>query len=218
METLSGAISNFLVRDFPPAHPKGAVNDVAAHACKPQSADDRELIEQLRHGRREALDRIIREYEPRIAKLVSRLCGWSSESEDLVQEVFVKAMLSAKRFRGDAKVGTWLTQIAINTCRDHHRKRIFRRTFWKRWIQRSREQSQEPPHASIERNQRTRRVIDAVQRLKPADREVVVLRYLEEMDVPQIQQVLGQSRTAIEVRLHRARQMLAEMLGDEEGA
>jgi RNA polymerase sigma-70 factor (ECF subfamily) len=65
---------------------------------------------------------------------------------------------------------------------------------------------------SVERDERVRQVTHAVRRLKDKYREVVVLHYLQEMSIDDVAKVLGLSRGAVEMRLHRGRQMLQEIL------
>jgi RNA polymerase sigma-70 factor, ECF subfamily len=177
-------------------------------------ADEQQLILQLRGGQREALERVIALNHERVSRLVARLVGWNSDREDVVQEVFLLALRGARRFRGDSRISTWLTRIAINVCRSHHRKRLLRARFWKTLIA---GQPEEPldldePSMPQDRRERIMQVTQAMQRLKPAYREVIVLHYLEEMPAEEIRQILGISRNMVEVRLHRARKMLEEML------
>jgi len=175
---------------------------------------ERQLIEQLRAGQRDALERMIAENQQMVSRLVARLIGWSDDREDLVQEVFLLALRGAKKFRGDSKLSTWLTRITINVCRSHQRTRLIRKTFWKRLIagQNEEQLSEVDASTSTRQQDRIRQVTRAVQRLKSTYREVVVLHYLEGMPAEDVQHVLGISRNMVEVRLHRARKMLEDML------
>jgi RNA polymerase sigma-70 factor (ECF subfamily) len=152
-----------------------------------------------------------------VSRLVSRLTGWSEDREDLVQEVFLLALRGAKRFRGESKLSTWLTRITINVCRSYQRTKLVRKTFWKRLIagQSEEQLSETDATKSTEQQERIKQVTRAVQRLKSKYREVVILHYLEGMKAEDIQQVLGISRNMVEVRLHRARKMLEEMLTEK---
>jgi RNA polymerase sigma-70 factor (ECF subfamily) len=188
---------------------------VEAAPCpsQPHSApDERQLIQRLRRGERSALEQIVADHHERIARLVARLSGWTRQTDDLVQDVFVKALSGAKHFRGDSRISTWLTSIALNVCRSHHRTRLLRTKFWRRWMSGGVEQVHEDATQPAEQRERIRQVTEAVRRLKPMYREVVVLHYLEGMSSDEIGLVLGTSRNTVEVRLHRARQMLKEML------
>src|SRR5439155_22565197 len=117
-------------------------------------------------------------------------------------------------FRGDASLATWLTRVTINRCRTHQRLR---------WLSRRRFDRQRPPRLSEEapgadhdvlRDDTTARVRAAVQSLRPRDREVIVLFYLEELAGADIADLLGISTGAVDARLHRARKRLKEKLAD----
>lgn len=174
--------------------------------------DEPTLIDRLRRGERAALEEMIRVHQPMVIRLVSRLSGWSNETDDLVQETFVSAMKSIGRFEGGSRLGTWLTRIAINVVRHHHRTRLLRARYWKKWMLGAVETIEQDASQSVEQQERMRQVSQAVQRLPGTYREVIVLHYLEEMSVEEMTTVLSLSRSAIEVRLHRARKMLKDEL------
>jgi RNA polymerase sigma-70 factor (ECF subfamily) len=86
---------------------------------------------------------------------------------------------------------------------------------WFRWLFASR--LSEPAEAmedSLAARERAGRVRAAIDSLGPRYREVSVLHYLEQMDVAEIAEVTGSRRNTVEVRLHRARQQLKELLSD----
>lgn len=68
---------------------------------------------------------------------------------------------------------------------------------------------------NIERNETGQRVRDAVAKLSPRDRELIVLHYLEELSIPEISEIIRVADKVIHVRLHRARKRLKELLGNE---
>jgi RNA polymerase sigma-70 factor (ECF subfamily) len=207
-------ISQFAVSLVPLAHPIPAVKlDAANGLAQTRTIDDeRPLVEQLRRGERAALEQLIAEHHPAIRRLVGRLSGWSNETDDLVQDVFVRAMSSASRFRGDSRIATWLTRIAINVCRGHHRKRMLRRALWQRWTRRRPAEAVDDPSQTAQDLERARRVNQAFRQLRPGEREVIVLHYLEAMEIEKVAATLGISRGAVEVRLHRARKRLGKLL------
>ena len=163
-------------------------------------------------------DNLVREHGQRITRLCYRLLGWRTEVEDVVQEAFVAALRGLPNFRGESSPATWLTRIAVNACRAHLRKRWLRLRFLA--------EGEEPPDVpgtdeareSLMSAERFEQVRAAVRRLPAKYREVVVLRYLEEMSIEQTAESLDLKRGAVEVRLNRARKYLhgelAEMLED----
>ena len=80
---------------------------------------DRELVERAQQGDNRALDALVRKYQHKIAKLVSRYLHDPPESLDVAQDAFLKAYRALPNFRGDSAFYTWLYRIAINTAKNH---------------------------------------------------------------------------------------------------
>lgn len=154
---------------------------------------------------------IVAGYQPRVTRLASRLLGWEADVDDVVQDVFFAVWRYRTRFRarhGRASFEAWLTRITINTCRSHQRKP------WRRWKRQSPPEQAclaEPIEPMLDR-ETFDRVRAAVRSLKPADREVIALYYLEQMPLETIAEALGLRGNAVHVRLHRARNRLRAKL------
>ena len=159
------------------------------------------------------LERVIAEHEDRVRRLARRLTGWSPDAEDVVQDVFVAVLEHLPRFRGDSSIARWVTAITLNRCRAHRRRRMIRMAFLGKAKHATPRESAAADYdvAAAERLERVRR---AVRALPTKDREVVVLRHLEQMAIDDVAAVVGATRAAVEVRLHRARTKLKVMLGD----
>jgi len=135
------------------------------------------------------------------------LTGDGSLAEDLTGETFEKAFRTWRRFdprRGSAR--TWLCQIARTTALDHFRAEERRRRREDRFA-RERTAIEEPPAVPGELGA-------ALSRLSPAEREVVALRVVLELDGPIAARLLGISRTACSTRLSRALTRLEELMTD----
>jgi len=161
-------------------------------------------------------EQVVEQQQANVIKLVRRLLGWSADAgdvDDVVQDVFLAVLKHLHQFRGASSVSTWITRITINACRTHRRKRLLRMTFLRRWVTHGATSTRDAEPTNDERDETNRRVRQAVGGLPSRYREVIVLRYLQGMDVDAIGQVLGVSRGAIEVRLHRARALLKGELG-----
>ena len=177
--------------------------------------DDRELVARFRAGQRAAFDEIVEAHQQRIMRLVFRLLGSPDEVQDVAQEVFLSVLQNLKRFRGESKLSTWLTTIAVNKCRSHQRRRLLRlRTLF--YLTKTLTVTSEQGGAaeSAEIHDELRR---AVRRLSARYREPIVLRYFEELSVHEIGEVLGISANSVEVRLTRARRKLREILSTRLG-
>lgn len=152
---------------------------------------------------------------PRLRRLVHRLLGWRAsghEIDDVVQDVLLAALRHRDGFRGEASVTTWLTRIALSKASEHGRRAALRRRLFA-CFGRDDAPSADAPAEVDERLDRTRA---AMQQLGHSDREVLVLRYLEQKHVPDIAALLGCARPAVDARLSRARQRLRTLLEQQE--
>jgi len=161
-----------------------------------------------------SFEQLVAEHRTRVTRLCYRLLGWREDVEDVVQEVFLAALKGLPRFRGESEVSTWLTRITVNACRSHLRKR----RPWLRLFAKRHEDFEPPldrsPEGELVERERFARVRAAIRGLPVKYREVVVLRYLEELPVSDIGAVLGIGKNAVEVRLNRARTWLKEELAE----
>jgi RNA polymerase sigma-70 factor, ECF subfamily len=152
-----------------------------------------------------AFERVVELNADRLSALVYRLLGYRGDVDDVVQDVFLAALEGRRKFRVESSLWTWLTAIAVNRCRSVWRRRRLKSLLVH---ERAGPAADEPAIA----DETTRQVRRAVAGLPMRLREVVVLHYLQEMPVDEIGVVLGISRPAIEVRLHRAREKLRRAL------
>ena len=80
------------------------------------------VIDRARRGDQEAFAAVIRHYDPGLRALTFRLLGDRDRMDDVLQEAYVKAFKALPRFRGEAKLGTWLYRIAYNAAVDELRR------------------------------------------------------------------------------------------------
>ncbi len=80
---------------------------------------DAELVARVQKGDKRAFDILVRKYQHKLAKLISRYVQDPSEVLDVSQEAFIKAYRALPKFRGDSAFYTWLYRIAINTAKNH---------------------------------------------------------------------------------------------------
>ena len=143
---------------------------------------------------------------------ILRLClvylGDRQLAEDAFQETFVKAWRKRDAFRGESCEKTWLSQIAVNTCRD------MLRSGWFRMMKRSEPVERLFDLAAPQRDVDFS-VRDAVLSLPGKYREVIVLYYDQEMKLREIAELLGLPVNSVSTRLRRARALLKAKLGEE---
>jgi RNA polymerase sigma-70 factor (ECF subfamily) len=79
---------------------------------------DAQIVARVQRGDKTAFDLLVRKYQHKVAKLVSRYIRDSAEVQDVTQEAFIKAYRALPGFRGDSAFYTWLYRIAINTAKN----------------------------------------------------------------------------------------------------
>jgi RNA polymerase sigma-70 factor (ECF subfamily) len=167
---------------------------------------DLQLLAGLRDGDRVAATALVARMSPVVRRTVFRMTGWHSETDDLVQEVFLSIQKSAKSFRGDSQLETWVIGIAIRVCRS------WQRTDFRNPKLGSPATAAEPVSLPSENDyvESVDEVRVLLASLSQSDRELVVLRYLEEMNLNDISKLLGLKKNTVEVRLHRIRERLIQ--------
>ncbi len=80
---------------------------------------DLELVKRVQQGDKKAFDTLVRKYQHKIVKLVSRYVHDPSEALDVAQDAFIKTYRALPKFRGESAFYTWLYRIAINTAKNH---------------------------------------------------------------------------------------------------
>ena len=126
-------------------------------------------------------------------------------AQDAAQDAFVKAWKGRASFRGDCSEKTYLIHILMNTCRD------YLRTSWmKKWDRKISLDQLPEPYADASMPDRT--VIETVLSLPMKLRQVILLRYWQQMKIREIGEALGLSPETVKKRLTRANQKLNTQL------
>ena len=185
------------------------------------SSDDNRLIRECREGNTAAFGELVSRHQDRLFNSVLRLVNNAEDARDVVQEAFLHAYQSLHSFKGDALFFTWLYRIAVNTAISMKRKQ--RPTLR---IQPGGEEqhavdpldpseSNRPGHA-IEMAEEERQVHEALAKLSPEHRAVLVMKDMEGMKYEEIAEVQGVPVGTIRSRLHRARLEMRDILLQEQ--
>jgi RNA polymerase sigma-70 factor, ECF subfamily len=185
------------------------------------AADDSELLQSAREGNATAFDTLIRRHDRFLYRIARSVLLDDYEAEDVVQETFIKAFKGLKNFRGEARLSTWLTRIALNEALARKRRR--RNTVELEALQ-HRTNALEPtpmiapaqdPELSTAQQQIRKLLERAIDGLPDSLRTVFVMRDVEELSTAEAARLLGLGEPTVKTRLHRARRMLRELLGDQ---
>ncbi len=175
---------------------------------------DAALIEQTLRGNESAFAELVRRYQAAVWGTVHRILGNSSEGEDAVQEVFLRAFSSLRKFDPKYPFGPWILRIAANYCIDLLRRRKTRK--YKLWTELSETEQQHLVNnmsvdadfdTIVSRSPETyeKAAQALLNELKPQYRTAFVLREVEGRDYREVAAALGTSELAARVRVSRAR-------------
>ena len=168
---------------------------------------DDPILAAARAGDPDALDALLRQYQPRIYRFGLRMCRDEEDARDVLQETLFAAARSLHGFRGTSSLSTWLYSIARSFCIKKRRRSKFA-------------PQEEVPLGSpalavpdpgppldeaLASREVERAVETAIRSLSPAYREVLLLRDVEGLTAPEVADVLNLSVEAVKSRLHRAR-------------
>ena len=153
--------------------------------------------------RERLLTRLMEEYRTSLIRMAYLYLGEIHLSEDAVQETFLKAYAHMEKFRGESSEKTWLMRIAINTCIDMQRSK---------WMRMRKKTVPLEIVSVVAEDSPDDTVISTIMQLPPKDKQVLLLRYYQEMKISDISQALGLSVSSVTSRLKRAKDKLREQL------
>lgn len=168
-------------------------------------------------GRQAAYRVLLDRHRALVFRIARNHCGDDDAALDITQQSFVSAFAALARYDRARPFPHWLARITLNKCHDHARRRRVRDFFT---FARPLDEAagiaapQVPADTQLADAQDLRRAMAAIARLPDRLKEVLVLRTLESMSQNAVADLLGISGKAVETRLYRAREKLAELLRD----
>ncbi|MDD2499499.1 MAG: sigma-70 family RNA polymerase sigma factor [Geobacter sp.] len=183
------------------------------------TAEESDLLAACRKGDTSAFEQLVLRYQRGLYNVAFRISSNEADAADIVQETFLAAWRKIKEFRGEAKLSTWLTSIAVNQART-------------RWQQNRQKQGREEsldssdeagqgrslqvasdqPSAmeQLERLALRELLERCIRALDQGFREVLVLRDMRDMPYDEVGQVLGLREGTVKSRLFRAREAVRD--------
>jgi RNA polymerase sigma-70 factor (ECF subfamily) len=181
------------------------------------TADLADRVAAAKAGDRSAFDDLVRATYADAYTLAYRLVGNEEDARDVVQDAYLRAYKSLKKFREDAAFSTWLYRIVANCCTDKQRRR-------RRFVPFSPQLEFKAmttgggQENAYQRRQLAASVRAAISELSPKLRLPILLRYVEEMSYEEMASALNCSKGTIASRLNRGHKILARRLAHLRGA
>ena len=173
---------------------------------------EKELVAMVLAGRTEAFEPLVTPYRRPLLALACRLTRNREDALEVAQEALLRAFRSLARYDVSRSFRNWLFQIAANEARDRFRRRTREKAALENVAQ------TEPPHSTPEAGRERREIrsdiLQCLALLSPREREVFVLRDLEELSIRETAGALGCSSVSVRVSLSAARRKLREAIRD----
>lgn len=181
--------------------------------------DETALIPKLIAGDHQAFRMLVEAFQEKVLNTCYGFVHNKEEAEDLTQEVFIEIFRSIGKFRGDAKLSTWVYRIAVSKSLEEirKRKRQKRAAYFKSLVglEGAAQKVASPthnPHQTLESKQRSEIMQQTLEKLPKNQRIAFTLHKYEGLSYQEIADVMGLSLSAIESLMHRGKVNLKQRL------
>jgi RNA polymerase sigma-70 factor (ECF subfamily) len=179
---------------------------------------DEELMLLSAAGSEEAFEQLVRRHHPRLARYCGKSVGSAVEGDELAQETLVRVWEARRDYQPRAPFAVFMLTIARNLCRKRARDSV-RRGRWQTEVPESRLEAVSPDASAdvveklLEREQQ-RRVREAMLALPDTFREVLLLRFDQELDYAEISRIVGRNEATVRSRVfHGLKKLRAKVSG-----
>lgn len=178
-------------------------------------------IKEVLKGDQNAFAEIVELFQDKLYRVCYRMLGNKHEAEDIAQEAFVRAFINIHTFDTNRKFSTWLYRIGTNLCIDRIRKKkpdfsldadvtgTEGLTMYSQVAS-----TDELPEEEVLKMEMQDRVQYEISRLPDKYRAVIVLKYLEDLPLQEISDILGMPLGTVKTRIHRGREVLRKQLSN----
>ncbi|MED4935758.1 RNA polymerase sigma factor SigW [Heyndrickxia coagulans] len=177
-------------------------------------------IKQVMKGDQNAFNDIVELYKDKVFQICFRMIGSRTEAEDLAQETFIRAYIHIKSFKQERKFSPWLYRIATNLCIDRIRKK--KPDFYLDaeisgteglTLYSTVPAEENLPDMQVETLEMQEMIQREILKLPEKYRIMIVLKYIEELSLNEISEMLDIPLGTVKTRIHRGREALRKQLG-----
>lgn len=169
---------------------------------------DHFIIDKILAGEQSVYAELVNKYKSYAFTIAQKILQNRPEAEEAAQDAFIKAYHHLAGFNRESKFTTWLYRIVFNTAISYKRKN--RQQFQS--IETTVIEYNQDADGMLEKMDKKKYLNQALSKLNEADRTALTLFYLEEFSLEEIAEITGMQANTAKVRIHRARQRLADEL------
>ncbi|MEX0729981.1 MAG: RNA polymerase sigma factor RpoE [Aquisalimonadaceae bacterium] len=183
------------------------------------TSSDQQLVERVQAGDKSAFDVLVRKYQHKLIKMISRYVSDPSEAQDVAQETFIKAYRALPNFRGDSSFYTWIYRIGANTAKNYLVAQGRRppgsdidAQDAEQYAVDSSLRETDTPEGLAQRDEIEKTVFDAIESLPDDLRTAITLRELDGLSYEEIAQAMDCPVGTVRSRIFRAREAIDNRL------
>lgn len=177
--------------------------------------DDIDLVRDFKAGNRVVYNEIVRKYEKRLYIVIKRMVNDHDDTNDIMQEVFIKAYDSLDGFREESNLYTWLYRISVNFTINFLNKKKLRKFFQYDELIMPLISGDPKPDERMEQAEQSSKIGKAIDRLPQMQRLTFVMRYYDELSYEEISKILKKSVGTLKANYFHAFKKIEEYLKNE---
>lgn len=177
--------------------------------------EDRTLVEKAQGGDKTAFGELVRKHQRRVYATALQMTGDHGEADDIAQDAFLRAFMAIDRFDGRSEFHTWLYRIVVNLTINHLKRRGKTRPTVETDPRVVGASGDDDPATALEKRRFYARLVEALDALPETLKATVVLVSLQGLSHRIVAEILGCSEGTVSWRIHEARKLLREYLGDD---
>jgi RNA polymerase sigma-70 factor (ECF subfamily) len=181
--------------------------------------EERHLIQECQKGDQLAFERLYQKYSRDVYTMALRMTGSEEIAEEVTQEVFISIYKNIKRFQFQSAFTTWIYRIVMRRAADYFRKnRKHQGKLISLYDNNNQDQpmeirdpTQNPAEEAVQR-EKANRIEQAILGLQDKQRDILILRYVNQLSYEEIAQILRCRIGTVKSRLNRAHKLLEQIL------
>lgn len=179
------------------------------------------IINEVKSGDTQAFAELVELYKDKVYQISYRMVGNAHEAQDIAQEAFLRAYTNIESFDTERKFSTWLFRIATNLCIDRLRKK--KADFYlddklpgseDLTVESQIAAEQELPEDQVVSMELQEWIQKEIDKLPPKYRSAIILKYMEDLSLKEIGEILDLPISTVKTRIHRGREALRKKMGN----
>lgn len=165
------------------------------------------LVEKAKTGNRHSLEKLIDLFHQDVFRMVYYRTHSKMDAEDLTQEIFIKMINCLSGLKDSNRFSAWLFRMTLNRIRDFHRKKnilAFFGTSKEIEVINTGAQNSESPLTKLEEREFKERLHEFTSRLSRWERETFLLRFVDQLEIREIAEVMNRNENTVKTHLYRA--------------